>query len=392
MSRFAGHESRRDAPGPDAPPDLEGRVIRGIDEIRAIAPEWRALAEGIGNAFVTPEWFFAWHRHYGHLDAPYVVIIRDGSGRLCGVLPLVNRRFGPFRSLRFAGGSLGDRFEPAADPADRERVAAAAAAALHERRREWSALILDWVEDDDPWLDVLLGSKGLSRARVRTTPLPYLDLSGLSWEDYLASRSRNFRGQLGRRRRALERDHEAVFTRVADEADIARRAETLFTLHERRWEGRQASSLTASRRQKFLADFAGLALEAGWLRLWFLELGGTPVAGWYGWHIGDRYAYYQAGLDPDYAAYSAGFVLLARTLEDAFAETAREYDFLRGDEDYKSRFTDTSRQASTWVAAPRLHPIRAAVSTLVAGRAAARRLPAPLRNPLERLAKRDSGS
>ena len=372
----AGHARNADAPSLG----LEGKVVRTIDDVLGITPAWRMLAERLGNAFVTPEWFLAWQKCNGDLDAPFVVVIQEQSGAIRGVLPLVIRQYGPFRMLRFAGGALGDRFEPAGDPAERERIAVAAAAVLHERRREWSALVLDWVDDSEPWLDALLGPphRRLTRTRVRTTPLPYLDLSRSSWEEYLASRSRNFRSQLGRRRRGLEREHDVVFHRVEDRAKLSQGTEMLFALHESRWRERGASSLATARRRDFLSDFAGRALEAGWLRLWFLELGGSPIAGWYGWHIGGRYAYYQAGLAPEYAPYSAGFVLLARTLEEAFAEGAREYDFLRGDEEYKRRFTNTSRQASTWVVAPALHPVRAVVAGLVAGRAAARRLPRPL--------------
>jgi CelD/BcsL family acetyltransferase involved in cellulose biosynthesis len=369
---------------------LQATIVRTVDELAELTPEWRGLAEELGNAFVSPEWFLAWHRHYGKVDAPYVVAVRDGGDTLRGVMPLVIRRQGPFRILRFAGGALGDRFEPAATPGEREPVAKATAALLIERR-EWAAVILDWVEDGEPWLDAFAGAaRGrLARTRIRTTPLPYLDLAGLTWESYLASRSGNFRSQLGRRRRGLERDFDVDFHLVTDAAEVRDRVDTLFRLHERRWRGRGSSSLAAVRRQAFLADFAALAFEAGWLRLLSLELDGTTVAGWYGWRVGGRFAYYQAGLDPDYAAHSAGFVLLGRTLEDAIAEGAREYDFLRGDEEYKSRFTATARQASTWLVAPRLHPVRGVSSALLAGRGAARRLPRSLRAPLERFAKRD---
>ena len=370
--------------------DLKGEVVQALDKLRENEVEWRALAEHLGNAFVTPDWFLSWQRRYGDLDKPYVVVVRDGSGALRGVLPFVARRYGPFRLLRFAGGALGDRFEPVADPGEQEEVAAAAAAVLYARRRDWSALVLDWVDDADSWLDALLQSpqRRLARTRVRTTALPYLDLSEASWADYLASRSRNFRSQLGRRTRALERDHDVVFHRVIEPAELGDRAKALFALHERRWSDRGSSSLAAAPRRDVLGDFANRAIKAGWLRLWFLELGGTPVAGWYGWRIGERYAYYQAGLDPDYAAYSTGFVLLARTLEDAFAEKAREYDFLRGDEEYKSRFTDASRQASTWLVAPSRHPIRVIVAALISARGAARRLPAPLLDSLKGFARR----
>ena len=35
-------------------------LVTEIDEVTALAPEWRSLAERRGNAFLTPEWFLAW--------------------------------------------------------------------------------------------------------------------------------------------------------------------------------------------------------------------------------------------------------------------------------------------------------------------------------------------
>src|ERR687891_899244 len=43
----------------------EAELIMDASALRGLEGEWRALAESRGNAFLTPEWFFSWHRHYG---------------------------------------------------------------------------------------------------------------------------------------------------------------------------------------------------------------------------------------------------------------------------------------------------------------------------------------
>src|SRR3712207_8266564 len=52
---------------------------------------------------------------------------------------------------------------------------------------------------------------------------------------------------------------------------------TLFRsrLHEARWAGRGGSGSLNARTRRFHEQFAALALERGWLRLWTLELDGT---------------------------------------------------------------------------------------------------------------------
>ena len=102
------------------------------------------------------------------------------------------------------------------------------------------------------------------------------------------------------------------------------------------------------------------ALERDWLRLWFLELDGEPVASWYGWRLGDRYSFYNGGFDPSRSKLSPGMVLLARVLESAFEEGARTFDFLLGDESYKGRFADQTREVHDLTLARALpHPASA---------------------------------
>ena len=90
------------------------------------------------------------------------------------------------------------------------------------------------------------------------------------------------------------------------------------------------------------------------------------VAGWYGWRVGDRFSYYQAGFDPAWSRYSVGFLLLAETVREAIAEGAAEYDLLLGDEAFKARFATGSgsgdrccwRRASSPTAARAESPAR----------------------------------
>ena len=69
---------------------------------------------------------------------------------------------------------------------------------------------------------------------------------------------------------------------------------------------------------------------------------------------GDKFNYYQSGYDPAWAGKSVGLVLLARTVQDAFAEGLQEFDFLRGDEAYKYRWLPEVRtNARLLLARPR---------------------------------------
>lgn len=320
----------------------------------ALESEWRSLAVSRGNAFVTPEWFFSWLDHYGDGSTPLVVVARGEKGELRGVVPLVlsdSRRRGV---VRFAGSNLGDVFHPACAERDEPELIDATLAALGERRSDWSSLVLHGAGSKTNWQSHLARAGArLALSGGRPAPMPYIDLAGLSWDGYLAGRSRNFRSQLGAARRRLERSHDVTFRRTTAEADLSGDMTSFFDLHAARHA--TDSLLCDGRAQTFHRDFAARALANGWLRLSFLDIDGAPAAGLYCWRLGHRYSYYNGGFDARWAQSKVGFILLGRTIHDAIDEQAGEYDLLLGDKPYKRRFADAELTAQTLVITPSLH-------------------------------------
>lgn len=371
---------------------LEVEVIEDLDQLHLIEDGWRKLAVARGNAFVTPEWFSAWRRHYGEGHRSLIATARDSAGQLQGVLPLVVRLGRRPRPARFAGSSLGDHFEPAASHGRDDEVAAAVGAALRSGSSPPARrLVLENVDAERPWWRALSLASGCGGNPLvdRRSSLPSVNLAGRTWEDYLATRSRNLRSQVGRKWRRLERDYDEVRVRwIGPDDDLAAGMATMFRLHDLRWERRSGtSSLAGARARAFHGDFAASARERGWLRLCFLEVDGQPVAGWYGWRIGGRFAYYQAGFDPAWAEHSVGFVLFSQTIQAAANEGAAQFDMLLGDEDFKGRFADSARSVCTVVIAPRLAPLRLTAGAEAGLRRAGHRLPESVRDPMKSRAR-----
>lgn len=340
------------------------------------ADAWSTLAVARENAFLTAEWFAAWRRHYADGARPVVGVARSPEGELEGVLPLVLEG----RTVRFAGSGLGDRFGPAAAAEKEAEVAAALGGALRGIRGMWSSLVLENVDPEARWWRELSRAAGCGETPIlgRGAPLPAIRIGSRGWEEYLATRSRNLRSQLGRRRRALERSHD-VHVRWSDEERVEEDMTTLFSLHRARWSTRKGGSSMTQRAVAFHTDFAKLAARRGWLRLCFLEVDREPVAGWYGWRIGERFAYYQAGFDPKWADRSVGLVLFAETIRAAFEEGATTYDMLLGDEHFKQRFADDADAVRTVVIAPRWRPARLIARAEARARSASQALPQGLR-------------
>jgi CelD/BcsL family acetyltransferase involved in cellulose biosynthesis len=334
-----------DALSTTAPPRAE--VISDRSALRGLEAEWRELAELRENAFVTPEWFWAALGAYGDEVEPAVIAARRTDGSLAGLLPLVLANSGRLPALRFAGAAHADHLHPVCAAQDEECVASAAGAAL-AGIDGWALVVLDNVNADAHWWRALGRGRGVVGViGHRDKVLPAVDFGAADWDGYLAARGRNFREQARRYPRRLERHHGVNYRQTTDESELERDMETFFSLHDARWRDRGGSSLIGERARRFQRDFALAALKAGWLRLWFLEIDGAPAAAWYGWRIGSRYAYYQAGFDPSFARLGVGFVLMVHTVRAALEEGVTHYDMLLGDEPYKSRFTNTNEHVRT---------------------------------------------
>jgi CelD/BcsL family acetyltransferase involved in cellulose biosynthesis len=369
-------------------------AIEDLDGVSQIEGAWRELAERRGNAFLTPEWFRCWFEQYGHRARPFIPVLKDSDDELRGLLPLVIDRSGRPRTCRIAGTNLGDCFAPVSQVGEEAAVGVAVGTSLGSVSLPWSVLALERVEEPALWLNDLQDALPMRVSRTDGPPskLPSIDLRGhAGWEGYLASRSSHLRKRLRWLERRTSRDH-AVAVRRTERADqLDGDVRTLFELHDRRWEGRGGSSIGTDRARAFHRCFAERALERGWLRLWFLEFDDAPVAAWYGWRVGDRYAFCNGGVDPDHGRLSPGMLLLARVIESAFEEGADIFDFLLGDEAYKARFADQVREVrDVRIARALPHPAAAITSLSSGARRAGRSLPPGVRRRLgvDRLAGR----
>lgn len=350
----------------EAPASLDG----------ALVDRWRALAELRENPFLTPEWYAAWLAT--HPDERPFVVLWHRDGGLSGVLPLVVAPGGTVRLLRFAGARRGDWFTPACSADDEVAMASECGELLQRERSRWGLLRLDRIDSGSAWPQALWAAAAGGRiapARPRRRDvLPFIRFDDDGYEGYLAGRSRNFRSQLGRRRRKLEREHGLTFRMTTAPERLDADLDTFFRLHEERWSARGGSSWDAEDVKRFHRRFAAAALARGWLRLWTAEADGAAAAAWYGWRIGGRYCYALSGLSRRFEPLALGTVLLAHTIEQAAAEGVTVYDLMWGDEGYKRRFETGRREAETWVLGRRRHPVQLAVATRTALERTARRV------------------
>jgi CelD/BcsL family acetyltransferase involved in cellulose biosynthesis len=147
--------------------------------------------------------------------------------------------------------------------------------------------------------------------------------------------------QWRRRRRWLEQRPGFAFAELTAPDAVAAGLDALFALHHQRWSSDGGSdAIDSPAVEAFHRDAARRLAARGWARLYLLSVAGAPRAALYGFRHGDRFAFYQAGYDPEWRQRSVGTVLLGHVIARSFADGAREFDFLRGCESYKLKWAN----------------------------------------------------
>jgi CelD/BcsL family acetyltransferase involved in cellulose biosynthesis len=160
--------------------------------------------------------------------------------------------------------------------------------------------------------------------------------------------------------------------------------DSLVTLHRKRWREKGiVTSFEDARFVDFHREMATLALKRGWLRLFQLQIGDQTIAAAYRFRYRDVYYAYQTAFDPDWFRYGPGNLMTSHVVQQAIQEGAREFDWCRGPEEYKSSWGSKVRADSHLLLSTSWRGTLSLVGAKIAdaGRSIGRRLLSP---PLRR--------
>jgi len=345
--------------------------VRQLDSLDApgLEENWQRLCDRTPHVgiFSTHQWCRHWLASFGGGSRLYVQAVEDEGGEVRAILPTYIERRGPVRWLKLLGRERvsGDHLDLLCAPADHRRCLEALWAHW-ERSTDFDGLQLGELHGDSPTLTALrfwARQRGYATRECQPQTVPYVDLPA-SFDAYLNTLSANMRYHVRRRLRDVARRAAGVL-RVVDRSDaVDALLANLFDLHRRRWQrdGQPGNFGTVAKRD-FLRQFCRQAAERGWVRLIVLEAGGRPEGVLLAFHWRETASFYQMGWNPATMIASPGVVLLAASIRQAISEGLKRYDFLRGDEPYKRRWTTQAIEQITLLVALRT-PARAALAAL----------------------------
>lgn len=338
---------------------IEVRCLTEQADFLALESEWRQVAEQCASVsvFQTHEWQRTWWRHYA--DGSIHTLVAHVGPRVVAILPLYRcaQRLPLVRPLRIirligvGGDTSPDYLGQIAVDEYAQQAAAAFVAYLLEHPRDWDVLELTDLPAASP-LRAALASANLpdgTRTIAREpTRISFCDLPP-TWDVYLQSLSKHARySARSVRKKFLALAGSRLF-QWTDAARLGHAIDELIRLHTLRWEGRaEHYSFSSERYNAFHRDLTREFLQAGWLRLYCMELGGEIIGMFYGYAFRGTLYHFQGGFDPRHEKISAGQCLMAFAIESAIAEGCTGLDMLRGEYEYKKRWASLVRETHSY--------------------------------------------
>jgi CelD/BcsL family acetyltransferase involved in cellulose biosynthesis len=286
--------------------------------------EWDCL-------FVVPAWLKVWWSVFSNESSPYISAVRD-EDRLIGIAPLLVKgeeaRFMgdpdvcDYQDFIVAPGRGREFFENLID---------------HLRQQGISSLDLNMVRADSKVLSELVAVAKTLKCEVSCDPEDVtleLDLPS-SWDKFLAKLTGKQRHEVRRKLRRLNEAGEINYRLVEDFEEVMDEMETFLTLF-----GLSRSDKAAfmtSQMAKYFRSLAETMAKANLLKLYSLDLDGTPAAAVMCFDYNSTIYLYNNGYDGQFSSLSVGLLSKILTIKDSIIKGRKKYDFLKGTEEYKYR-------------------------------------------------------
>ena len=316
--------------------------------------EWNALLEeSVSHVpFLRHEYLKTWWQNLGGgewPDAELAIVTARRDGQLVGIAPLfkaINPQ-GQCALLLLGSIEISDFLDLIVRPVDLDPFLAELLPFLASTALgNWEVLDLYNLVDSSVTLAGLeracAAGQGWTFQSEQLHHSPFIPLPG-DWDTYLAGIDKKQRHEIRRKiRRAEESGAEVRWYFTIDPAKQEADFQAFIDLM-RQDPDKDAFFARSPAMIPTMLEIARCAFEHSCLALAFLEINGKKAAGYLCFDYLNRVWVYNSGIDRSLMEYSPGWVLLGYLLQWANQAKRSEFDFMRGDEEYKYRFGAVDR-------------------------------------------------
>lgn len=332
---------------------MDVEAIESPGQLEQLRPDWEALWTRCLSAtpFQHPGWLLPWWEVFGSGQL-FTFAVR-ANDRLIALAPLFLHSWKGQRQITFLGNGVSDYLDILCEPEAGTTAWTAILACLADLRHRWDLCDLQDFRAQSVVLNVPVAKplQGVAQPQCVCTVIP-LPGTAQQFHDALPH---GLRRNLRRYRSQLRTEGSVEFDtadRGASPDPPHEYVDALITLHQARWNGKDGPGMFGGRDVELFHRKAARNLwRSGLVRLHALRLNGTIAAVVYAFVHRNRAYSYLGGFEPKLARYSPGALIMSYTIHDAIEEGVREFDFLRGNESYKTDWgarPETTRRLLLW--------------------------------------------
>jgi CelD/BcsL family acetyltransferase involved in cellulose biosynthesis len=339
---------------------MENIYIDKMSEVQFgnMREEWNSLLgkSATNEIFLLWEWMYSWWDVFKNGNGElYLLRGKNPLGETIGIAPFyLHHQTGlgncKRNTIRFCSSleTFPDHLDIIAPKEYEHSFSEAVVNYLIQHGQDWDLIKLDGVHDDAMIKKYLTSARpkqnGVLTTSIPSARCPYLTMDN-TFEGYLRSFSSKKRQTLLRKRKILMNREKALLKTVHSDEEPEKPLQELFILHNER--AKRKGIKTTFRGEdlyRFHNKVIQYLLKEGKIILTVLHKETPPLVSYYCFKHNRKYYYFQAGLSDEGEKNSAGAVLFSLIIEKAFQEGCREFDFLRGSEEYKFYWTKTYRK------------------------------------------------
>lgn len=296
---------------------------------------WNQLADeaGIDHPFLRHEWVRTWWECFGADKNLLILIVKDGTEPIA-IAPLMlkqDRIYGiKVRRIEFLHNVHTPRFDFLLARRPKDACETIWRYLLAQKTR-WDVLELRQLPVGSPALEILprlATENSCLTGRWNSAESPYVPVHG-TWESYLEQLDRKHRSNLRNRLKRLSQLGQVSLEVVSSGEQLDRALEKGFQIEAAAWKGQAGSAIRDQPvTSRFYTQVARVAAQRGWLRLYYLTVGGKQIAFGFLLYYKNKFYMLKPGYDPQYAPYSPSNLLCYHVLREAFDRNVAEFDFL----------------------------------------------------------------
>lgn len=327
--------------------DLKIEAFHTEEAFAQLREEWNPFLESSprNRLFMTWEWQSTWWAAY-HPGELWIITVRDTENKLIGLAPWFIHQHPKGRLVRSVGCvEVTDYLELIIRPGcEYEVLRALTEYALAEKQR-YDALDFCNIPADSPILrewPPLLESAGFTVCIDQQEVCPHIPLPE-SWEAYL-KKLLNKKDRHEIRRKLRRAGTVEIQWEYLDAHAYPEESERRFVSLMRASSPDKARFLDDPENIDFFHRMIPVIAQKGWLQISMLKINGLDAAAYLSFDYGNKILLYNSGHNPQISPeISPGIILLTYIIRDAIEKGREEFDFLRGDEEYKYRLGGQNR-------------------------------------------------